>query len=177
MFGFPCISVLLRISLRSLVCWTWRVHVQPEVAYLLFGDVYRSDHRGGRDQGIEPWEAWIPCPCFGWHHQWLHVHWYGFSSFHGSVVLVFLVDNTSVGLGSSLSDTSIFNENFTFLISVFEDIFLFQDHSGDCLMQGPWHLGRSALVSIWFRIVLTQIIISGVMNILSPWNTHQISII
>ena len=41
--------------------------------------------------------------------------------------------------------------------------------------QESLYLGKITLVSIWFRMVLTQII-TRYTNILSPWHIHQISI-
>jgi hypothetical protein len=36
--------------------------------------------------------------------------------------------------------------------------FLLRYHSGIYIMQEPWYIGRVTLVSMWFRMVLTQII-------------------
>ena len=57
--------------------------------------------------------------------------------------------------------SGIYTEDFIFFgtnrVRVFEDI-SFQYHSGLCTIQESSHLGNIFLVSIWFRMVLTQII-------------------
>ena len=57
--------------------------------------------------------------------------------------------------------TDIDNEDSIFLIPVGYGIwhyFCFWDHSCLYTMQEPWWLGKIALVSIWFRIILNQIL-------------------
>ena len=64
--------------------------------------------------------------------------------------------------------SGIYIEDFTFIITikvwVFDSYFFFWYHSGLYTMQEPSFLGKNALVSIWFTMVLTQIINSGMQR-------------
>ena len=72
--------------------------------------------------------------------------------------------STSVGLVLSFFDTIWVSEMrdstliYTSMIWVFDSIFNFQYHLGLYTMQGPSYLGKITLVSICFRMVVTQII-------------------
>ena len=129
-------------NLRSLIFVWWSLQVRPP---------WRERSRDWTLGSMDSMSMlWVTPPMAACPLVWILLSWFCFTCLFGRLY------QYRSGIIFFWYHSDIVNENSTFLIFSIWGYFCFRDHSGDCLMQGPWHLGRSALVSIWFRIVLTQ---------------------